>query len=235
VATPLLEHLDRGRDARHILPACRQDDEHHAPTEARSLCTLKRVWSTSHRRVRRRGDELLEHVSRSRRPTRQRPKPLPHRLTPTPTSRAGTTKHTLAGDPCPHWTRDSSALLSLPLTASRRSAKWPVETRLTHTSCPKTADTHQAASRHFRLDPLLLPAATLTEDGTEQPASRLCSTDEFVPCAAVASGSHGPSFHGLCSPPRSTGLRCAAIRMARLGQVRDALGVAHTHVWTGSA
>lgn len=99
-----------------------------------------------------------------------------------------------------HRTRKTGAPIPLPLTRPtprRRRAR--SKTRLS----PRCEQLGQAAHRpKLAHDPL--PRRELTKGGVEQPTSRRCSIDEFVPHAAVADGSHGLSFHGLWSPSRFT-------------------------------
>lgn len=83
----------------------------------------------------------------------------------------------------------------------------------------------------------LLPArvrpvarSCLTENGAEEPSSRLSSTDESALRAAVASGSRSLSFHGLCSPSRSTSARCAANTADRLGTEVRSLNTSGSHL-----
>lgn len=72
----------------------------------------------------------------------------------------------------------------------------------------------RTAPRCDQLPAIPLPKPTLTRSGAAAPSSRLFSTDESVPCAAVASGSHGLSSMGLV-PLRGLSQPAAANTLGR--------------------
>lgn len=98
---------------------------------------------------------------------------------------------------CVHWTRYT---VQAPCPAARLSEGEPAKSRDRDASVrvwDRSPLPGRAAPRRDQLAKIPFPEPPLTRDGADTPSSRRFSTDESVPCAAVASSSHGLSSMGL--------------------------------------
>jgi hypothetical protein len=98
---------------------------------------------------------------------------------------------------CVHWTRYT---VQAPCPAARLSEGEPAKSRDRDASgrvWDRSPLPGRAAPRRDQLTKIPFPEPPLTGDGADTPSSRRFSTDESVPCATVASGSHGLSSMGL--------------------------------------